>query len=249
MLEAADIIVPDWPAPRGVKALFTTRLGGVSVGDFASLNLGAHVGDDPVAVVENRRRLRELLPVTPQWLNQIHGCAVHTVVDADVRASARTADAQLTSLSGFPCAVLVADCLPLLLCDSSGTNVAAAHAGWRGLAAGVIERTIESMPVASRDVIAWLGPAIGPSAFEVGRDVVDAFAKTDFESRRAFQPVAGSEGKYLADIFALARQRLAIAGVVQIYGGGECTVSAPDRFFSHRRDGRSGRMAAVIWRE
>ena len=118
MLEAADIIVPDWPAPRGVKALFTTRLGGVSVGDFASLNLGAHVGDDPAAVVENRRRLRELLPVTPQWLNQIHGCAVHTIVDADVRASARTADAQLTSLSGFPCAVRFYEAIPFILAEA-----------------------------------------------------------------------------------------------------------------------------------
>jgi YfiH family protein len=248
MIETTDIFVPDWPAPPGIKALCTTRRGGVSLGAFASLNLGAHVGDDPAAVAENRRRLGALLPREPRWLNQVHGCTVD-VIDNDASAARPPADAQMTLLSKCPCAVLVADCLPLLFCDRAGTCVAATHAGWRGLAAGVIERTIECLPVASSNVMAWLGPAIGPNAFEVGRDVVEVFVEADPASRRAFQLIDGKEGKYLADIFALARQRLASAGVTQIFGGGECTVSASDRYFSHRRDGRSGRMAAIIWRE
>ncbi len=248
MIEADDIIVPDWPAPRGVKSLFTTRLGGVSQGVFASLNLGAHVGDDSAAVVENRRRLGALLPAKPIWLNQVHGIAVHAI-SGDSADTAPVADAAMTLQRNRCCAVLVADCLPILFCDTGGTCVAATHAGWRGLAAGVIERTIEAMPVAPQYLVAWLGPAIGAGAFEVGRDVVEAFTKHEPASRRAFQPIAGSDGKYLADIFELARQRLAKAGVEQIFGGGDCTFSTPVRFFSHRRDGRSGRMAAIVWRE
>ena len=248
MIGPEDIIVPDWPAPRGVKAFFTTRRGGVSEGKFANLNLGAQVGDDCVAVAENRRRLDALLPVKPIWLNQVHGIAVHTF-SGDAADSAPVADAAMTSQRNRPCAVLVADCLPLLFCDTGSTCVAATHAGWRGLSAGVIESTVEAMPVAPRKLIAWLGPAIGARVFEVGGDVVEAFAKHEPASRRAFEPIAGKDGKYLADIFALARQRLAAAGVEQIFGGGDCTFSAPERFFSHRRDGRSGRMAAIVWRE
>ena len=248
MIETQDFIVPNWPAPPGVRAIFTTRRGGISKGVFASLNLGAHVGDDPAAVSENRRRVDALLPANPIWLNQVHGIAVHTLSN-DVPDVAPVADASVTLQRNRPCAVLVADCLPILFCDTGGTCVAATHAGWHGLAAGVIERTVEAMPVAPQNLIAWMGPAIGAGAFEVGQDVVEAFTKPVPASRRAFQPIVGRNGKYLADIFALARQRLASTGVEQVFGGGDCTFSAPERFFSHRRDGRSGRMAAIIWRD
>ena len=244
-----DFIIPDWPQPSGVKALFTTRRGGVSAGKFDSLNLGLQVGDDPLAVLENRRRLGAHLPANPLWLNQVHGTDV-LVIDRDVEdATPPTADAVATALINRPCAVLVADCLPILFCDEAGTCIAAAHAGWRGLASGVIERTVAAMPVLPRALMAWLGPAIGPSAFEVGQDVVDAFCRADIDAKRAFAAIPQRDGKYLADIHALARQRLARAGVEKIYGGGFCTVTSDDQFFSYRRDGQTGRMAAVIWRE
>ncbi len=253
MLSMADVIVPDWPAPSRVKALITTRRGGVSLGDFASLNLGLHVGDDADAAGENRRRLGELLPSAPIWLNQVHGANVITL-DRDVTPDiAREADAATTRLVGRPCAAMVADCLPVLLCDEDGTCVGAAHAGWRGLAAGVIEQTVDSMStsalVAPGKLMAYLGPAIGPTAFEVGQEVVDTFVALASDSKRAFQVLPDKPGKYLADIFQLARQRLAKAGVHRVYGGSHCTVSDPDRFFSYRRDGKTGRMAALIWRE
>ncbi len=249
MLGPADVIIPEWPAPKGVKALITTRRGGVSHGAFASLNLGAHVGDDPLAVDQNRRLVSALMPAEPLWLNQVHGMRVFTVgQDADAPAPP-AADAATTRLNARPCAVMVADCLSILLCDEGGTCVAAAHAGWRGLAAGVIERTVEAMQVAPNRVMAYFGPAIGAAAFEVGQDVVDSFGLPGPESQRAFQSIADKPGKYLANIYDLGRQRLAAAGVTQVYGGGLCTVSAPDRFFSYRRDGQTGRMAAIIWRE
>lgn len=244
-----DFIIPDWPQPTSVKSLFTTRQGGVSAGKFESLNLGLHVGDDPLAVRENRRRLGAQLPANPMWLNQVHGTDVFVVGrDAD-RGAPPIADAVVTTHSNRPCAVLVADCLPILFCDEAGTAVAAAHAGWRGLAAGVIERTVAAMPVLPRNLMAWLGPAIGPGAFEVGQDVVNAFCGTDVNADPAFTAIPQREGKFLADIFLLARQRLARAGVAKIYGGGFCTVTSTDQFFSYRRDGQTGRMAAVIWRE
>jgi len=249
MLQAADMIIPDWPLPSGVRALITTRQGGVSRGAYASLNLGSHVGDDAEAVSENRRRVAALLPAEPVWLNQLHGTRVFTIGQDANEPMPPAADAATTRLIARPCAVLVADCLPILFCDEDGSCVAAAHAGWRGLAAGVIERTVEAMQVAPQAVMAYLGPAIGATAFEVGQDVVDTFAALGPQSQRAFRPIPDRSGKYLADIEELARQRLLSAGVGQVYGGGLCTVSDPDRFFSYRRDGRTGRMAAIIWRE
>ena len=249
MLSLEDAIVPDWPLPNGVRALITTRRGGVSTGAYASLNLGSHVGDDPLAVGENRRRVGALLPGEPLWLNQVHGTRVVEIDRNTPHELPPEADAAMTRLSRRPCAVLVADCLPILLCDDGGTCVAAAHAGWRGLAAGVIERTIEAMQVAPRRVIACFGPAIGATAFEVGQEVFDTFAALGPDTRRAFRAIPDRSGKYLTDIVELARQRLTTAGIEQVHGGGPCTVSFPDRFFSYRRDGRTGRMAAIIWRE
>ena len=249
MPDATDFIIPDWPLPSRVKALFTTRQGGVSSGKFKSLNLGLHVGDDSLAVQENRRRLGAHLPANPLWLNQVHGTDVFVIDRAAEDVTPPRADAVATAQVNRTCAVLVADCLPILFCDETGTCVAAAHAGWRGLAAGVIERTVAAMPVLPRDLMAWLGPAIGPGEFEVGQDVVNAFCGADVNANLAFTAIAQREGKFLADIYALARQRLARAGVLRIYGGGPCTVTSADQFFSYRRDGQTGRMAAVIWRE
>ncbi|MBT0963650.1 peptidoglycan editing factor PgeF [Denitromonas iodatirespirans] len=236
-------IVPDWPAPARVRALMTTRAGGVSSGGFASLNLGDHVGDDPLAVAENRRRVTEALPGSPVWLNQVHGV---DVVVADETSTGATADASLTRRESTVCAVMTADCLPVLFCDVGGRVVAAAHAGWRGLHAGVLERTVSALGVPPAEVMAWLGAAIGPEAFEVGDEVRAAFVGERASAAAAFKP--GSErGKWLADLFLLARQRLAACGVTRVYGGGMCTVSDPRRFFSYRRDGQTGRMAAMVW--
>ena len=248
MVQRLDVIVPDWPAPPCVKALFTTRAGGVSTGPYASLNLGAHVGDDAVDVLENRRRLGELLPVEPAWLNQVHGVNVvlaETVPALD--ADRLKADGVVTALKHTPCAVLVADCLPVLFCSEDGTNVGAAHAGWRGLQAGVLERTVEAMNASPATLMAWLGPAIGPNAFEVGSDVFDAFTAVSAEDASAFKPIIGKPDRYLADIYALARRRLKRVGVHAIFGGQFCTVTEPTRFFSYRRDGQTGRMTGLIW--
>lgn len=240
-----DWITPDWPAPRNVRALFTTRNGGVSLGNYASLNLGDHVGDEPSAVAHNRALLRSVLPGEPRWLKQVHG-AVPIQVD-DVGGVVE-GDAAFSSRAGTVCAVLVADCLPVLLCDRTGSVVGVAHAGWRGLAAGVIERTAISMGSQQTPLLAWLGPAIGPNRFEVGEEVREAFIEHDQNAALAFAPHA--HGKWLADLYLLARQRLAAVGVTEVYGGGECTFSDPARFFSHRRDGKTGntgRMAGLIW--
>jgi YfiH family protein len=238
-----DWIVPDWPAPANVKALITTRAGGISKGPFASFNLGLRTGDDPQAVAANRDRLNSLLPQQPRWLRQVHGA---TVVEADALADRPEADAGIARRPGTVCAVLVADCIPVLLADRSGTTVAIAHAGWRGLAGGVIENTIRRMAVDPRGLIAYLGPGIGPGAFEVGADVRDAFLARDADAAAAFTPHAA--GKWLADLFLLARQRLRHAGVGEVHGGTLCTYSDARRFFSYRRERRTGRMAAVIWR-
>lgn len=250
MLHPQHLIIPDWPAPSRIKAFFTTRAGGVSTDDYATLNLGAHVGDAPEDVAENRIRLRTLLPSTPVWLNQVHGT---NVVQADEVAlfsqGAGEADASVTTQTNVICAVLVADCLPVLFCAADGSCVGAAHAGWRGLHCGVLEATVAALNVSPANVIAWLGPAIGPGAFEVGADVFDAFTTASPEDASVFQPIAGQRGKYLADIYELARRRLKRAGVQAIFGGKFCTVSDPARFFSYRRDGKAGRMAAVIWCE
>lgn len=242
MLAPAEWIEPDWPAPARVRALVTTRSGGVSGGPYASLNLGTRVGDDEEAVRENRARLRAALPSEPKWLQQVHGT---DVVEADRADAEARADAALTSTPDVVCTVQIADCLPVLLCDRAGTSVAAAHAGWRGLSAGVLERAVTALCAAPKDLIAWLGPAIGPRNFEVGGDVLGAFTRSDPDAAAAFEPLR--EGKWLADLYALARLRLGRAGVGAVFGGGLCTFADPQRFFSHRRDRVTGRHAACIW--
>ncbi len=250
VLDVKNLIIPDWPAPSGVKALFTTRAGGVSSGTFGSLNLGAHVGDAAADVEENRRRLSALLPSSPIWLNQVHGIEV---VDAALvkycGQAPLAADASFTTLLNVPCVVLVADCLPVLFCTTDGSCVAAAHAGWRGLHRGILEHTVATMNHKPSNILAWLGPAIGPSAFEVGNDVFKAFTEDAPQDAYAFKPATNGTLKYFADIYELARRRLRRAGVTEIFGGQFCTVSNADRFFSYRRDGKTGRMGAMIWRE
>lgn len=237
------MLLPTWPAPAGVFSLMTTREGGVSSPPWDSFNLGDHVGDDAAHVAENRARLRLQLPAEPAWLKQIHGA---TVVDAD--SDALTADASITRQAGCVCAVLTADCLPVLFCDRAGRVVAAAHAGWRGLAQGVLEATVAAMQVPSGDVLAWMGAAIGPDAFEVGDDVRQAFIKQHPEAAVAFVPhPSGVPGKWLADIYKLARNRLNRVGVQAIYGGGRCTFNEAAHFYSYRREGITGRMASLIW--
>ncbi|MHB1590058.1 MAG: peptidoglycan editing factor PgeF [Sulfuricella sp.] len=245
-------IIPDWPAPANVRALQTTRDGGVSVGAYASLNLGDHVGDDPVAVARNRALLRATLPADPVWLKQVHG---NIVADAGRTVGVPDADAAVARKAGAICAVMTADCLPLLLCDEAGTVVAAAHAGWRGLAGGVVEATVKAMNVAPERLLVWLGPAIGPAAFEVGEEVRQAFMAHDPEAAKAFvpSPALGTQHsglgtqKWLADIFLLARQRLALLGVKRVYGGGLCTFTDTQKFYSYRRDRATGRMATLAW--
>ncbi|WP_213957733.1 peptidoglycan editing factor PgeF [Variovorax sp. dw_954] len=243
-----DLLAPQWPAPAGVRAACTTRVGGVSQGRFESLNLGDHVGDDAVAVAENRRRLQGAIGVRPVFLQQVHGVAVRRLDAAD--ADGETADGCVTAEPGLACTVMVADCLPVLFTDTEGRRVAAAHAGWRGLAAGVLEATLATFGKGEK-VMAWLGPCIGPTAFEVGPEVMAVFEARDPASTACFRP-AGGEGKWLADLSGLARRRLLAAGALSIHGNDGtdawCTVSQPLQFFSHRRDGSSGRFAACIWR-
>lgn len=241
-----SFFVPDWPAPSKVQSLVTTRCGGVSKPPYDEFNLGLHVGDDPIAVAVNRVWLRRYVPVEPFWLEQVHGIEVALAgVGGGVPVRA---DASVSQESGVVCAILTADCLPVLFCNDAGTVVAAAHAGWRSLAAGVLEATLAAMAVEPRRVMAWLGPAIGPGAFEVGKEVRAAFLMSDPDSYEAFVPYE-SEEKWLADIFALARSRLMRAGVRQehIYGGGVCTVSNSGRFYSYRRDTVTGRFASMVW--
>jgi len=236
-------LTPDWPAPARVNACVTTREGGVSLAPFDSLNLGDHVGDDPTAVAENRRRLIDQFLITPAWLQQVHGIAV---VEADPTQVA-TADASWTATPGIACTAMTADCLPVLFCNRAGTRVAAAHAGWRGLANGVLEATLDSLAVPANEILAWLGPAIGPQAFEVGPEVREAFIAQLPEAVKAFA-ASPNAGKFLADIYQLARLRLAARGITAVYGGGLCTVNDP-RFFSYRRNPRTGRFASLIWIE
>lgn len=238
----ADFLIPDWPAPVNVRALQTTRLGGVSEAPWMTLNLGDHVGDAPAHVAENRAILRNRLPAEPLWLRQVHGI---TAVDTDFGAKLPEADAAYARLPGYVCAVMTADCLPVLFCDKAGTVVAAAHAGWRGLLGGVLENTLARMAVPPSEILAWFGPAIGPDCFEVGDEVRAAFVLHHVEAAQAFN--VSSPGKWLADIYLLARQRLHAAGVLSISGGNLCTVSDAQQFFSYRRDGVTGRMASLIW--
>jgi YfiH family protein len=246
-LTEADCIIPDWPAPPHVKALITTRRGGVSAGPYESLNLGFSTADEKAATLANRARLAALVRSDPRWLKQVHGARV---VDADAATGRPEADASVATGFGTVCAVLIADCLPVLLTDVSGTVVAAAHAGWRGLAAGIVDHTVSAMErrgVARSDLLAYLGPAIGPTAFEVGQDVSDAFIANDANAAAAFK--SHTTGKWFADLFSLARRALTRCGVMKVYGGEACTYSDAGRFYSHRRDQITGRMAALIWRE
>jgi YfiH family protein len=237
-----DWLRPDWRAAPNVRAFVTTRAGGVSHGPYASMNLSERVGDAPFTVEQNRGILRAALPHDPVWLMQVHGT---DVVDAASVSSTPHADAAFTRAHRVVCAVQVADCLPVLLADRAGTVVAVAHAGWRGLASGVIERTIAAMRAPAEALVAWLGPAIGQDAFEVGGDVHAAFVDADPQAAAAFRP--GAAGKWHADLYALARRRLAAAGVADVAGGGWCSFSDETRFFSYRRSRVTGRMAALIW--
>lgn len=238
-------IVPDWPAPPGIRAVSTLREGGVSKGAYDSLNLGLHVGDEPSRVAENRSRLcSELgLPGAPQWLTQVHGALA---IEAG-QGGAPMADAAYTRAVGTVCAVMTADCLPILLCRRDGMAVAAVHAGWKGLADGIVEAAIAALGTA--DLIAWLGPAIGPEAFAVGEEVRRVFLSMDAAFAPAFRGIGHL--RYHADIYWLGRQFLVKSGLAldDIYGGGWCTVTQAGDFFSYRRDGITGRMATLIWRD
>lgn len=233
----------DWPAPARVNAWVSTRDGGISSAPYSTLNLGTHVGDEPGAVADNRRRLAESLGLTeePNWLSQVHG---RRVVDLDEPWSG-PADGAVTGRTGVVCAVLTADCLPVLLAARDGSRVGVAHAGWRGLAAGVLEAVVAAVKIPPAELLVWLGPAIGPGAYEVGDDVLSAFAAADAKAAAAFRP--NKRGRWQADLYALARMRLEQLGVTSIHGGGSCTYSEPDRYFSHRREAPCGRMASLIW--
>lgn len=237
-------IIPDWPAPACVRAVQTTRQGGVSAAPYDSLNLGSHVGDAPLAVARNRVLLNTILPSEPVWLEQVHGTVV---VSADMADCRPQADACIARHRAAVCVVMTADCLPVLLCDKAGSVVGAAHAGWKGLAAGVIETTIQAMGVAPLHLMAWLGPAISQQNFEVGDEVRTAFVTVQPEAAAAFIP--GQPGKWLADLCALARLHLNALGITEVYGGGYCTYRERERFFSYRRDGVTGRMGTLIWLE
>jgi YfiH family protein len=270
-----QFITPRWPAPRGVRAAFTLRTGGVSVAPYDSLNLGAGIGDSVEAVAENRRLVGESLrlPDEPVWLDQVHGVEVIEIGAgggelrggaaelpseagklrdgaAELRGGATPApraDASVTRAIGRVCAIRVADCMPVLFAALDGSAVGAAHAGWRGLAGGVLEATIRQLGVPASKLIAWMGPAIGPEHFEVGDEVRAVFLARDEDADGAF--VANARGRWQCDLYALARRNLTALGVQEIFGGGWCTFEEADRFFSYRRDGQCGRMAALIWRE
>ena len=239
-----SFIRPEWPAPANVRALATLRQGGFSVGPYASLNLGTHVEDDPEAVKRNRAQLRAAaqLPSEPLWLQQVHGTTVWT---GGPTATPPIADASVTKTVGEVCAILTADCLPVLFCDVSGQVVAAAHAGWRGLVGGVIEATVAAMHVPPVQLMAWLGPGIETDAFEVGGEVVDQFVARHAAAQVAF--ARNARGRWQADLYALARIELRALGVERIYGGGFRTYADSERFYSYRREPRTGRMATLIW--
>jgi len=246
-----DWIKPDWPAPAAVGAAITTRLGGVSAVPYDQLNLSLGVGDREAAVMENRRRLLEALELTsePQWLTQVHGTQV---VNAQRNGRTRTADACYTREPGLACAVLTADCLPVLICNRSASQVAAVHAGWRGLSAGILTRALGCFDESPEALLVYLGPALSQPRFEVGVEVLEAFfeqARTSAQADRlaeAFQPSARPL-HFCADLYALARAQLQALGVCEIHGGGFCTYDEPERFYSYRRDGVTGRMASLIW--
>lgn len=245
-------IIPEWNAPGNIRAFSTVRYGGYSVAPYHGddsgkngLNFGMHVADDPDAVQKNRALLKKELPSEPVWLNQVHGT---TVVDAADVSGAPDADASFSAKANVVCLIMTADCLPVLLCDREGTVVAVAHAGWRGLAGGVLEKTVEKMKrQTDSEIMAWLGPAIGPAAFEVGDDVRDVFVRKNSRMNSAFIPGKDTSGKYLADIYSLAKMTLNEMGVIDVSGGGFCTFTDKKRFYSYRRNGVTGRMATGIW--
>jgi YfiH family protein len=241
---SSEWIIPRWPAPGRVRAVSTTRHGGESLPPYDTLNLADHVGDEAGAVAANRERLRQAmqLPTLPVWLQQVHGVQV---VNAAGVTAPLAADAAYALEPGVVCAVLTADCLPVLLCDRGARAVAAAHAGWRGLAAGVIEQTIAAMPVPGGELMAWLGPAISAEAYVVGEELCETFLSHDLAAETAFRPAAN--GGWHANLYLLARQRLQSQGVTAVHGGGFCTFQDPARFYSYRRDGITGRMASLIW--
>ncbi len=243
---ADDWIIPDWPAPAFIHAVSTTRNGGVSAAPWDSMNPASHTGDDPEHVSTNRRILchTAALPAPPLWLTQVHGASV---VDATTAPQAVRADGSFSRAPGVVCAVMTADCLPLLLCDRAGYQVAALHAGWRGLAGGVVEAGVACFQARPADILAWLGPCIGPQAFEVGEEVRQAFLAKSAAMEDAFRPSA-NRGRWLADMHQLARLTLARLGVVSVYGRDDCTYSCPERYFSYRRDGVCGRMVSLIWK-
>lgn len=242
-----NFIQPNWPASQNIKAYTTTREGGFSQGAFASFNLAAHVGDDLQAVAKNRVLLREQLklPGEPVWLDQVHGIEVIAAEQVDLEQLPVTADASFTTQAKVVCVTQTADCLPLLLCDRAGTCVAAVHAGWKGLALGVIEATIKKLPVKSSELLAWMGPAIGPTAFKVGKDVFDEFVLRDSKAEQAFKVIG--DNHWLGNMYKLAKQRLANCGVVAVYGGDFCTYTDAKQFYSYRRDQQTGRMSTLIW--
>jgi YfiH family protein len=244
----AGLLDFDWPLAPGVHAAFTTRLGGVSAPPCESFNLAVHVNDDPASVAANRARLvRELaLEHEPRWLSQVHGVQV---LDLDAEPAAATpavADAAVTRRAGAACVVMVADCLPVLFASRDGKHIGAAHAGWRGLASGVLENTVAALGVSGASLTAWCGPAISQTHFEVGEEVRAAFVDRDGDAARCF--MANARGRWQADLFALAKRRLTALGITSIHGGDWCTFADTTRFYSHRRDGRGGRMAALIWK-
>ena len=246
MLNISNFIIPNWPAPSNVKALQTTRADGISLAPYNSLNLGSHVKDNPMHVAHNRQILSQFLPSEPVWLNQVHGI---NVVDAANTDCVPDADASYSTRKNVVCVTMTADCLPILVCDTAGTAIASIHAGWRSLCDGVIEVTIAKLPVNSNQLMAWLGPAIGPNAFEVGAEVRTQFIAKDAQAELAFK---AHGDKFLADIYTVAIHRLNNLGVTQIYGGGQenepwCTFTEEKRLFSFRRDGETGRMATLIW--
>lgn len=245
-----ELLIPEWNAPDNVGALTTLRAGGFSPAPYGDghggpgLNLGTHVDDDPLLVARNRALLRRLLPQEPGWMSQVHGT---TVLDVGTLPAQAQGDGAISSTPGAVCVMMTADCLPVLFCDRAGKVVGAAHAGWRGLAAGVLEHTVAAMRArGAQEIMAWLGPAIGPQRFEVGAEVREAFLQNDAAADAAFQVYEGRPGKYLADIYLLARQRLGAVGVSDISGGGLCTVG-DERFYSYRRDKTTGRMASLVW--
>lgn len=250
MQQLHDWIIPHWPAPDNVRAITTTRIGGFSEGAYTSMNLGERTDDNMIAIARNRNYLVKSLelPEEPCWLFQSHGSKVVRLYHDTMPNQA--ADASYSTLANKVCAVLTADCLPVLLCAKDGSAVAAVHAGWRGLAKGIVDNTVSTLLHFGKcqpgNLLAWLGPAIGPAVFEVGQDVVDAFCAPFPQARKAFTPIPGTQ-KWLADIYMLARQRLQRMGVSDIFGGGFCTAIQYEKFYSYRRNSETGRMATLIW--